>query len=709
MFCETKMVDFIDKKNFFGKKMGIHAPGVAPKTSGTVKGKWLWYREREENKSTISQERDIDRQQYLKATDVEKQQRLYLVKTGAIRLQTKEDYSINNVRNRVEVANSGLLNFFLGDGTAVRNTIAYSTYHNEKNPDNFPSGNKFYLDENGFVKEELASQFAGQFDTPKGKKTEVYNREKLQESGFAPLRKAFVVCGLMGFHDFLGNYDNFAFINGKLMITDTGVGSGNTGQHSSYVRAGNTHFDSNVIKDLDSLFENKNALVSEFREHLTIKDVLDGIDELKIKSKEDLKKILDDSFKPIPNPFDKSDPRYNYFMRYNMDLQQHKKGLYQAYSQRIDNLVEFQKILNKFYPNNPEKYHVPSFQALQDMSQKLQYYPQNIYEMYAEAHEKLFALNKRGQLSQDERILQETLQRVLHEYAAKEVDSEKIEIIWEQILELEEKINLSRENLQKLDDFTDELKQRLPTQWQEFLNTPVSNLKATDPAAAHIMVELNAQINQIRSALEHNECTFEEAKSSLVEALKIEPLQERVSTLEEKINLTRGNLQKFDNVVNDLKKSLPKKWQEILNGANPGLNKTDPVVHAMVRLKERINKLNNDLENSKCTFEEAKSSLAEAVKKVIDVANVQQEKTTLGKTRKLLGFTIQIFSSEVSTLLQKFLESKHFLGRESFDKKQGVDLPKIESASSKYRFAVDQMKPHPAPDEDERTSFEQHK
>ncbi|MCW8400930.1 hypothetical protein OQJ26_19305, partial [Legionella sp. PATHC038] len=268
--------------------------------------------------------------------------------------------------------------------------------------------------------------------------------------------------------------------------------------------------------------------------------VLDGIDELKIKSKEDLKKILDDSFKPIPNPFDKSDPRYNYFMRYNMDLQQHKKGLYQAYSQRIDNLVEFQKVLNKFYPNNPEKYHVPSFQALQDMSQKLQYYPQNIYEMYAEAHEKLFALNKRGQLSQDERILQETLQRVLHEYAAKEVDSEKIEIIWEQILELEEKINLSKENLQKLDDFTDELKQPLPKQWQEFLNTPVSNLKATDPAAAHIMVELNAQISQIRSALEHDECTFEEAKSSLIELLKIEPLQERVSTLEEKINLTRG-------------------------------------------------------------------------------------------------------------------------------------------------------------------------
>lgn len=67
------MIDFIDKKRFFGKKLGIDAPGVAPKVSGTVKGRWLWYRERNENASTLEQERGKDSQEYSKASDAEKQ------------------------------------------------------------------------------------------------------------------------------------------------------------------------------------------------------------------------------------------------------------------------------------------------------------------------------------------------------------------------------------------------------------------------------------------------------------------------------------------------------------------------------------------------------------------------------------------------------------------------------------------------------------
>ncbi|WP_157070708.1 hypothetical protein [Legionella steelei] len=541
---------------------------------------------------------------------------MFLVKTGAIKFQTKEDFAINNVRNRVEVANSAMLNFFLGEGAAVKNTIAYSTYHNEKNPDNFPSGLKYYLDENGFVKEELASQYAGQFDTPKGKKTEVYNREKLQESGFAPLRKAFVVCGLMGFHDFLGNYDNFAFINGKLMITDTGVGSGNTGQHNSYVSTGNTNFDNDVLKDLDRLFENDNQLVSSFRGHLTIKDVLDGIDELKTKSKEDLKKILDESFKPIPSPFDKSDPRYDDFMRYNGALQLHKDRLYQAYGQRIDALVAFQKVLNKFYSADPEKYHVPSFQTLQEIDRKLteQNFSPNMYKIYANANEKIFALNKKGTLAGNEALLHSALKSILDEYAKDDINGEQIETIWEQVLDLEAKINCNRENLKK-----------------------------------------------------------------------------------------------FDNLVNDLKQSLPKKLQMILNDSERGLKVVDPTARALVELKAQINKIKSDLGQGKCTFEEAKSSLTEAVREVIHVSNEQQEKTTLGKTRKLLGFTIQVKGSELSTSLQKFLESKHFLGKELFDKKQGVDLPTIDSCT-KYKSAMDKIT-HPAhasDGEEEHTSFEKH-
>ena len=180
------------------------------------------------------------------------------------------------------------------------------------------------------MKEELASLYAGKFDTPKGKDIEDYNKEKLQQLNFAPLRKAFVVCGLMGFKDFLGNYDNFAFIHDKLVITDTGVGSGNTGRHSEYVPAGRTNFHSDVIDDLNSLLNQDNVRIPLFKEHLTIEDIIEGIDELKMKGVEDVKKILDESFKPIPNPFQENDKRYADFIKYNQALQSHSAQLYKT-------------------------------------------------------------------------------------------------------------------------------------------------------------------------------------------------------------------------------------------------------------------------------------------------------------------------------------------------------------------------------------------
>ncbi|KTC78414.1 hypothetical protein [Legionella brunensis] len=586
------MIDFIDKKRFFGKKTGIEAPGVAPKTSGSVKGKWVWYRPREENEENISKQRVQDHLEYQKATDSERQKQLYLLKTGAIKFNTKEDFSINNVRNRVEVANSWLLNFFLGEGSAVQNTIAYSTYHKEKNDYDF----KYYIDENGFVKEELASQYAGQFDTPKGKKTEAYNKEKLQELNFAPLRKAFVVCGLMGFHDFLGNYDNFAFIKNKLMITDTGVGSGNTGQHTTYVSAGKTNFDDDVLKDLDLLLANKKSeLVSEFRSHLTIEDVIKGIEDLKTKGKEELFNILEESFKPIPNPFKENDKRYAKFVSYNEALQFHKGQLYVAYSNRIDSLVQFQDVLGKFYDANPEKYHVPSFKTLAEVDRKLteqKFFPK-FYKIFADVHEKAFSLEqKKGPRSNDEEQLYSTMQAILTEFNAKDIDGDQIEMLLQEAIELEEKMAFKKESLRKFDEISNELIQSLPKKWQHFLSTYNPHVKATDPEQIAVM-QLNHDIGQIRALID----------------------------------------------------------------------------------------------SGKYTLEDAKSSLFEATKNVIKVSNEQQEKTSLGKTHKVFGLSIQLKGSNLASALRKFLESKHFVEKEPLDKHQLVELP-----SSKYKQKVSEMK-----------------
>lgn len=539
---EQWVLPFIDKEKFFGKKRDIQPPGVAPKTSGTVKGKWVWYRERDEKKinddieqrNKIISERHKDYAEYQQAPESEKEQRLYLLKTGAINLEKSEWQAINNVRNRVEVANSALLNYFLGEGSAVKNTISYSTYHHEDKDEN----EKYYIDENGYVKEELASLYVGRFDTPRGIQTETYNKEQLQLTNFAPLRKAFVVCGLMGFHDFLANYDNFAFIQDKLVITDTGVGSGNTGDHAKYVPAGKTNFNNDVIMDLDLLFQVQRSknLISTFKDHLIIDDIIKGIDDLKTKSKQELKKVLDAAFAPIPNPFKKLDPRYKAFTKYNDALQLHKERLLNAYAHRFDILMDFQEILaNKFYPTKEYRhYHVPSLQKLKEVDEKLT--AQNLgkdpelYKIYSSVNEQLFNLDKKDSLDSEEQRLHAILIAITKEYEEETIHKEKIVSLFKEGQPIQESIFKKAHQIQKNEEnkqfeaLVNDLKNSLPKSWKKFIdnNDPQIMKLMTDKktdSKTEAMVHLNVVINNIRKNKDH--INLQEAKKLLKEAIEI--------------------------------------------------------------------------------------------------------------------------------------------------------------------------------------------
>lgn len=503
------MLIFIDKRRFFGKKWGTELPpGVAPKASGTVKGKWVWYRERDEGADTIASERARDKHHFDMATQSDKKRYLYLLKTGDIKLNLKEDYAINNVRNRVEVLNALLLNYFLGENAAVKNTIAYSTYYNEKNS----YATKYYLDENGYVKEELASLYAGEFDSGIASCID-YNKAVIKEREYMPLRERLVVFGLMGFHDCLGNYDNFAFIKGNLIITDTGVGSGNTGQHATYVRAGSDTFDADPIGDLERLFNNTSDNVTQLRKHVRVKDIYLGIKKLDDINIEQLEMLFDEAFKPIPNPFDNADQRQNKFKIYNRALQTHKEKLLLSYKSRIDTLHKFNMILEKFYPEAEMSFHMPSFLDITSIDKKItqQSIDPKYYRIFSQVHEKWALIAYKDKPGKLDDALIAVYKYILDAYRETPINPQKIEDALVQADYKEVQVEFIM--------YTNDISTFLPAKWQ-FIYQQLPDEKKDSKLTRDALLQLKMDIQYITQKLATGSCSLVEAKVLLTEVVE---------------------------------------------------------------------------------------------------------------------------------------------------------------------------------------------
>ena len=259
--------------------------------------------------------------------------------------------------------------------------------------------------------------------------------------------------------------------------------------------------------------------------------------------------------------------------------------------------MEFQKVLNKFYPDQPPKYHVPDLKVLEETDKKLmeQCFHPRFYKIFADVNEKFFTLDKKNGLrSQDEEKLYLLMKDILNEFGQEDISGEQIEILLDDALELENEMNHKMENLQK-----------------------------------------------------------------------------------------------FDKIIDDLQTFLPKKWQVLFNNDDPNVKRNDPKMQAMTKLANDIKEIRAILNSGKYTFEQAKDSLSLSVQNVIRVSNEEQEKTTFGKSHKILGFTMQVTSSDLASSLEKFLES--FTQKESLNKAELIDLPG-SSSSSVYKQEINKMK-----------------
>lgn len=405
-------LDFIDKKIYFGKKLGIKSAEVAPKTSGEVKGHWVWLRPRNESPASVIFHRAQDLENYKNASEEQKREHLYLLKTGKLWGLGKV---VPNFLNRLEVLNSQLLNFFIAENAAVSNTITYSTYTHEEDLEEI-------IPAFGFVKEEVASRYAGIFDNNK-LDSQAYNQQKLQTSNFLPLREIFIVLALMHIDDLINNYDNFRFINNQLIITDAQSTSG--AELFSDISETGDFTGTNIISSLHNLLgglplkNTANPKIIDFFDHLSVADLINGIKKLELCDFEKMKDIFKLSFAAIPCPFDSQDKRYTSFVKYNEKLTSITTKLFQIYCDRINSLKEFFKILSKFYDTDiTQEFHLPDCYKLLAAYDNLDQLPKSqnvklLYQVFIYITEYQYQLKKKNEKNI---FLTETIEKILKCY-----------------------------------------------------------------------------------------------------------------------------------------------------------------------------------------------------------------------------------------------------------------------------------------------------